>query len=435
MQCPNCQAALDEDTIFCGNCGQQIAPLRAQGATMTYPGEKSAGQEMTTLSRARPPAPPSFVRGRSETPPPTILPTPPAVPRRGRPGLLLSAIILLVLLASGTVLAIGLLRHQQVTNGNGPASGQVVFFDGTNGSDGTDALRITITGLPAAPAGTHYHAWLIDESSEHTTSLGPLNAQGSSFILNFTGNGGNGQPGTNLLGLGNLVEVTQEQGNVQQPSGKVLLAARFPPQAFVHIRHLLFSFPTTPAKIGLLVGMVEQTRLLNAQSQALQSIASTQNTAAIQCLAQSIIDISEGLKGPHYQPLAEACGASLPAGDGFGILGANGYAETAATHAALAASQADATTTVRQHAGEVEVGTTNITGWVTTIDRDALALLSNPHTPNAISEIVTLADHAFHGVDSNGNGQVEPIANEEGATTAYQRGQLMATLALLPAAK
>src|SRR5437764_14080420 len=39
MQCPQCNAQLDEDTIFCGNCGKQIAPLQAKGATVTYKGE------------------------------------------------------------------------------------------------------------------------------------------------------------------------------------------------------------------------------------------------------------------------------------------------------------------------------------------------------------------------------------------------------------
>src|SRR5262249_35733437 len=119
---------------------------------------------------------------------------------------------------------------------------------------------------------------------------------------------------------------------------------------------------------------------------------------------------------------------------GFGILDTNGYAATAATHASLAATQSDSTAVIRQHASEVEIGTTNITGWVTTIDQNALALLNNPNNQAGIAEKVALADEAFHGVDSNGNGQIEPIAGEEGAATAYLRGQLTATLTLVPSA-
>src|SRR5438105_361716 len=40
MRCPKCNAPLDEDTVFCGNCGTQIAPIYAQGATIS--GEETA---------------------------------------------------------------------------------------------------------------------------------------------------------------------------------------------------------------------------------------------------------------------------------------------------------------------------------------------------------------------------------------------------------
>ena len=437
MQCPKCQANLDNDTIFCGNCGQQVAPLQARGATMNYPDNErtaSPGVSPPTFQSARPPlaSTTSPVYSHTDTPPPTILTTRPGSRQRRRSGLLVGAVILLVLLAGGTVLTAGLLRNHQASNSN--ASGQVTFFDGTNGTGGTDALRITTSDLSAPPAGSHYDAWLVDEVGEHTTFLGTLSTQGTAFTVNFKGNGNNGKPGTNLLSSGNVVEITQEQSQVQLPTGKVLLAASFPPKAFVHIKHILFSFPTTPGKIGLLVGLLEQTRLLNAQALALQSIASSQNSAAIQCIAQSIIDISEGQQGEHFRALPTSCGASIPIGDGFGILGTNGYASTAATHASLAATQSDTTTTIRLHASEVEAGTNNITDWVTSIDQDALALFANPHNQASVPDIVALADHAFHGVDKNGNGQIEPVAGEEGAVTAYLRGQLTATLTLFPSA-
>lgn len=431
MQCPNCQATLEHDTIYCGNCGKQVAPLRARGATLDYSiseinnGRNATQKQVTPHVTATFPAP--FVHRNAKNASSTLL-SPSTRRRSRRPARALLAVVLLILFAGGTVLAIALLKNSPVTN----ASGQVVFFDGTNGSSGTDALRITANNLDTAPSGSHYDAWLVDEVAEHTTFLGSLTANGSTFTLNFAGNGSNGQPGTNLLSRGNVVEITQEQGRAQLPAGKVVLAARFPPAAFVHIKHLLFSFPTTPRKIGLLVGLLEQTRLLNAQALALQSIANNQDIVAIKCVAQSIIDISEGQQGGHFQPLSAVCGASIPSGDGFGILGTNGYAQTAATHASLAATQTDTTATIRLHASEVETGTTNITGWVTTIDQDAFKLLNNPANQTGIQDIVTLADHAFHGVDSNGNGQIEPVTGEEGAATTYLRGQLMATLTLVP---
>ena len=117
-------------------------------------------------------------------------------------------------------------------------------------------------------------------------------------------------------------------------------------------------------------------------------------------------------------------------GDGFGILG-QGYATTAAAHAALAATQPDSTNTIRLHAGHVEIATNNIQGWVTTVDQDALKLLANPSDTPVIQEIVNLSDHAYHGVDTNGDEQIDPVPGEAGAITAYIHGQLMAGLPLI----
>ena len=452
MQCPHCNANLEDDTIFCGNCGRQVAPLQARGATVAATGEEQRGKPPYPLSRGAPgivdnqramplgddsatiasqftkaPAPPS----QRETPQPIQLPGTRAPRSRGR--LLLFGALLVILLGGGTVFALALLqKNGTASNPGANASGQVLFFDGTNGTGSTDALKITINGLSAAASGFHYDAWLVNEAAEHSISLGTLTASGGSFSVNFAGNGSNGQPGKNLLSEGNVVEITLEQGNVTLPTGRVILSAMFPPRAFVHIKHLLFAFPTTPGNIGLLVGLVGQTNLLNAQALVLQNVAANHNPAAVRCVAQSIIDIAEGQQGSNFKQLTALCGSSSATGDGFGILGTNGYASTAAAHASLAATQTDSTNTIRQHASEVEIGTKNITGWVTTIDQDALKLLNNANDSAAVQEIVTLSDHAFHGVDANGNGQIDPISGEEGATTAYLRGQLMATLTLTP---
>ena len=66
------------------------------------------------------------------------------------------------------------------------------------------------------------------------------------------------------------------------------------------------------------------------------------------------------------------------------------------------------------------------------IEQDALQLLKNPGDQTKMQEIVTLADDAYHGVDVNGDGQIDPVAGEAGALTAYLQGQLMATLSLVP---
>jgi hypothetical protein len=199
----------------------------------------------------------------------------------------------------------------------------------------------------------------------------------------------------------------------------------------VHIRHLLFKFPTTPGNIGLLPGLLNETRKVNALSQMLQNNSS--NTASVACIAQAMINVIEGKNGTNYHQLAGSCASvgigDALVGDGFGILD-KGYIATASSHAALAASQSDTTETIRQYAKDVETSTDSIKVVMTKIDNDALQLLTHPTTTALVSEIVSLSDHAYRGFDQNGDGKIEPVVGEAGALTAYTSGQHMATLAL-----
>ena len=434
MQCPHCNAIVDDDTIFCGNCGKQITPLEPGQTVISYATQTDGSSLATEVPRPSPmyrPSPaPQSQRPAPAPDKPRQVDTPPVQPQPSSRSsnvrrLAIIGILILVIVAGGTVGRITLLK-----NNNTPAvvtshgTGQVSFLDSQNGVGNTDALKLQISGLQAPPAGSQYDAWLVNTSGEQTISLGTLAPKNGQFSLSYAGNGQNGQPGTNLIGAGNKLEITQEQGNVQLPTGKVILAGTFPPQAFVHIRHLLFSFPTTPNKIGLLVGVLNQTQLLNAQAVLLQSFVANKNHNAIGCVAQSIVDIIDGTQGPHFQPLPATCASqSITAiGDGFGLLGSNAYIQTTSQHASLAATQTDSTDNIRLFAGHVETAMSNLNGSVSTIEQDALNLLNNPASTTKVQEIVTLANHAFNG---------DPTSGEAGATTAYLQGQMIANLPLI----
>jgi serine/threonine-protein kinase len=313
------------------------------------------------------------------------------------------------------------------------ATGTVLFLDNAQSPPGfTDATQVSIHDLAAPPSGSFYDAWLIDSASEHETLLGTLTAQNGAYALTDPGDGHGGAAGTNLLAAGDEVEITVEQGHVQLPVGTVVLKGAFPAEAFVHMRHLLVSFPSTPNHVGLVVGLLNQAQLVDAQAQILKSAADSQNTTAVRCVAQSMVDIIEGQQGAHYQPLGGECAAQhiTATGDGFGLLGANGYLAESAQHASNAAISPDATSFIKTHAGHVEIATNNIKGWLTQVENDAVPLLANPAATGAVAEMVTLADHAYHGVDTNGDEQVDPVVGEAGAVTAYEHAQLMATLTL-----
>jgi len=459
MQCPQCNTHLEDDALFCGNCGAQIAPLQG-GGNATIADHASTVQSIQTVSQGgqsvahgqRPPVPAAF----SPRAMPRPAPQQPQTPQTPAPGFSPSPStslrktwrrafmvgLVLVLLAAGSVAAAFAFRtHTPAAVTPSPTvapkasvAGQVTFFDNPNGTPGfTDALKITATSLSNPPNGSHYTAWLINDQSEQVILLGTLTRSGNTFSLDFTSGSNGTQKQLNLLGAGNRIEVTQEQGTPSEPGGNVVLTGSFPPAAFVHIRHLLFQFPITPGKIGLLVGLMNQTQALNAQALLLQSLSGNGNTVGVRCVAQSIIDISEGTQGANYHPLSSSClSITSQAGDGFGILGqgGQGYVAEAAAHAALAANQSDSTANIKLHAHHVEIATDDIKGWVTTIDQDAVKLLSNPASASAVSEIVTLSDHAFHGV-AGLDGQVNPVPGEAGAVTGYLHGQFMAILPLV----
>jgi hypothetical protein len=473
MNCPNCNAPVDADAAFCGNCGLQITPIYARGATLPESEETALLPDNPGQSLPRGNYPPGY-----SPLPPTALPnqpqsfygpagygpgnTPhaqqfsatPSVPSRPARrtsvrnivfGVTIGLVIVIVLAGVLTLLRMqggGTTKtrtgtgagtsHATSTSAGAAAGTKAVayFSDSQNGPAPTNVIQISAQGLKAPPSGSQYDAWLENAGTENFILLGPLTLQGQNYTVKFTSH-------HNLLGLGNELLITQEQGAVTTPTGQPLLSAIFPQLATVHIKHLLLAFPATPQNIGLLVGLREQTGLLNQQAILLKNAAANNNTTEVQCAAQSIVDISEGSQGGHYQQLAPACAQfNIKAtGDGFGLLGSNsGYIKTASAHATLAANQVDATANIKQHAHDVIICATNVQNWVKTIDQDAQQLVANPSNTAQVQEIVTLADHAYNGVDTNDDGSIDPVPGEGGAITAYLQGQQMATLTLAPGA-
>jgi serine/threonine protein kinase len=363
-----------------------------------------------------------------------------------RPLNIIATALLILLLVSGGLFVWG--GGRLFPSDVAPA-GQVEFVDSPSGLPGhSDALHLSTKGLPEPPDGSHYRAWILNQQTEQIVPLGTLTGADQIYSLMYTGDGDPGTPSTNLLGIGDKVEITLERGDVTAPVGPVVLSGVFPPKASVHIRHLLLSFPTTPGKVGLLVGVLGQTQALNAQATLLLNAQANKSVTAVRCSAQSILNIIEGTRGPNYRLLGPSCQApnSTQSGDGYGLaippsassdpasadLDAVGYLTVASNHASLAATQSDATATIRTHGGYVQTAIANIKGWVTAADQGALQLLKTPLDTVTASELATLCDHAYHGMPSATDHQINPLPGQAGAITAYEQGQFMAAVTLTP---
>ncbi len=394
-------------------------------STMTEQAMRSPGSSIRY-------AKPSSLHGFPEDEPLSQLDAPrPALMRRFQKKqrqriMLIAALVTLLVIATST-LGIAALRQRSAAISSG--AGQVTFFANQGDVGGeTNSLRIAIQNLAAPSAGDKYDAWIIDDATEQVTALGTLTQKGQTWTLTYSGGS------TNVLTAGDKLEITQEQGTVNAPTGQVVLTGKFPVKSFAHIEHLLVGFPETPSKIGFLQGLLAQMHLLDNQAIVLQSVASSKNTTAIACVTQSLLDIIEGAHGAAYKPLAGSCAQQnvIVFGDGFGLLGKSGYVASVEEHASFALGQPDATSTMRQHAALMNIALTNVNGWVTTIEQDLLRLQAHPTDLSSLQEIARLADAAYHGVDTNGDGQIDLVPGEAGAIIAYQQGQLMATLSLAP---
>jgi serine/threonine protein kinase len=392
----------------------------------------SSNGTITEDQIAKTPRPPDShsLHGFPEDEPLSLLDTPrPAMMRRfgskqRQRNLLIASLAALLVIASAIT---GVIVLSQKSAATGITSGAVTFFDSQNNSgELTDSLRITVQNLATPPSGSVYDAWIIDDASEQVLALGTLAHNNQSWTLTYN------SASTNLLTVGNKLEVSQEQGKVTVPTGPIVLVGTFPVKSYAHILHLLVSFPETPGKVGFLIGLVSQTHLLDNQAIVLQSMLASKNTNAIECVTQSMLNIIGGTHDAHYKPLASTCVLQnvTATGDGFGISGKSGYIASVGDHASYALSQPDATSAMRQHAALMNVALTNISGWMAMIQQDLLQLQAQPTDQSTIQQIVTLADNSYHGVDVNGDGQIDPVPGEAGAITAYQQGQLMATVTL-----
>lgn len=350
---------------------------------------------------------------------------------RGRMQMIMIGTVALILLLLIGSIGVTLIAHQGAAATH--LAGQVTFFDNQDRLPWTtDSLSMTLQRLKAPQSGYQYDAWLINNDSEQVIALGELTETNQQYSLHYLSAGTNGHAGSNLLSPGDKVEVTLEQGTPKQPVGNVVFSGTFPVKSFAHVTHLLVGFPDTPQQVGMLVGLLEQTRLLDIQTSYLQGLVKNQSADQTRCVAQSMLNIIEGMHGANYRPVGAECVPQLiVGGDGFGLAG-NGFLAGTAEHATLAISQSDATPAMHQHAALMEVAITNMKSWVATLDQEALHLRNNPTDLSQVDEMTQLADTIYRGIDTNNNGQVDPVAGEAGALTAFQQGELMATLTLFP---
>jgi len=310
--------------------------------------------------------------------------------------------------------------------------GLLRFQDGTAPAD---AVTVSTSSLPLPPEGNQYEVWLIRDDAEQRISIGNIEfdaqEQGS---LNYV----DGE-GRNLLGTYSALEITIEPNDSNtNSSNNVVFSVRLPESGLTHVRHLLYSFGSTPNQISFIRGLDGNTKLLTDLSTQMLTAFESGNDPDALLQAENMLNVIVGDRSDDHKDW-NGNGVIDDPSDGYGLLlnGDNlGYIQGTYTHADLALTSAEATENMLIHGEHVKTSALNVSDWTAQLSAQLIAILENPSSPDreaAIRQAVAIANQIRTGLDVNGNEKIEPIPGEGGALTAYEHAYYMADMLILPA--
>jgi hypothetical protein len=277
-----------------------------------------------------------------------------------------------------------------------------------------------------------YEAWLVGD--EARSSLGILNpdANGNAELTIID------SESRNLLARFDRLEITQENNpdNSPIPSDVVVFSSGIPPKALRHLRHLFVTFTDTPNHIGLIVGLMQDVRLVNDHTTAMLNSYQNKDSVGVRRNAEAVYNLLVGSKGKNYGDLDKS-GKVFDPGDGYGLLlnGDNlGYINGTVLHAEYAMQMKDASSDILIHGNHLITATENISDWALEL-RDLLPqIIADPlgkKTNDLIRQAAGLADRMLNGRDLNGNEVIEAIKGEGGAKTAVEHAHNMINMPVL----
>lgn len=315
----------------------------------------------------------------------------------------------------------------------GPQPVGVLRFQ--NGAALMDQVTIS-AGLELPPENSQYEAWLIDDDSESSRSIGVVTKNDSGqFTLTYVD-----PSNQNLLGVYDRMEITLEPKPDDSPNSSrdVVYSSTVPPGSLGHIRHLLVATDETPNKIAVTVGLINSTTLIDQATKAMADAYVSGDKVAMRTNAEAVVNLIVGKDDPQNYLDWDHNGTVNDPSDGYGLLingDQAGYLDGMIHHSSYSAAATGATSFVRSHAEHVELCIQNMETWAPQLRDIAIriALSSNDQNLDAdINNAIVLADQILNGVDINGNETVDPIAGEGGAMTAVEHAEYMSDMEILP---
>jgi serine/threonine protein kinase len=306
-----------------------------------------------------------------------------------------------------------------------------------------DKAAITFSGLPEPKAGSHYEVWLLAQGGEIRRNIGTVKVdEAGQGQLAYTD-----PTQKNILSGFDQLEVTLEADNdpkPDEPSAEIVASSVFPPLALVHVRHVVSAFQTAPAATALIQGLWYTTADLYTSTDELNKAFSRGDEELVRLKTEEVInEIVGNANTSQYKDWNEDGKLDNPS-DGFGLLHNGdpgytdqGYIAQTISHANFAAQAVDATESIKLNSAQIVTCSENMTGWTEQLLEKALKLQQMPFGSEMeplVKEMTALSAQIISGIDSNGNGLIEPIVGEGGADTAYDFAYFMAEMPLLPGA-
>jgi hypothetical protein len=306
-----------------------------------------------------------------------------------------------------------------------------------------DKISISFSALPAPKAGSHYEVWLLAQGGETRRNIGTVK-------IDETGQGQlayTDPSQKNILSEFDQLEVTLEADNDPKPdesSGNIVASSVFPPLALVHVRHILVEFQTAPDATALIQGLWYNAESTYTSTDELNKAFSKGDEKLVRLKTEEIINQIVGNANTSQYKDWNGDGTVDDPSDRFGLLHNGdpgytdqGYIAQTISHANFAAQAADATENIKLNSAKVVICSENMTGWSEQLLAKALQLQKMPFGSDMeplLKEMTALSIEVVSGVDSNGNGLIEPIVGEGGADTAYEYAYYLAEMPLLPGA-
>ncbi|MGE5777034.1 MAG: protein kinase domain-containing protein [Chloroflexota bacterium] len=308
-----------------------------------------------------------------------------------------------------------------------------------------DSLAVTLNNnVPQPQNGTHYEVWLRGEDASSLRDVGAITYNSSGVgRLEF-----NDPDQDNLLRNYDRVLISRENDGVviSAPTGEIVYSSVFPSQALKYIRYVIVFYEKTPDQGPLMqnlwyysgdyVNKSINGNDLNKQYLGIVQAFETGDEAALRKRTEETINQIVGDLSNQYLDY-DGDGIVDDPGDGYGSLSFGedrpGYLQETALYAKSAADAPDATPGIRTSSENVQICIQNMNGWTKEILQLALQLNKMPMgaaMKPIVTQLSTLGNQLVHGVDTNGNGFIDPIAGECGADTAYEHAYLMADMSL-----